>query len=243
MLLDLGLQSTGRGELTQLLSPEGAVRNAVFVVGIVSAAVVGSALILRRPHHPVGWLFLSLALAVSSSGITQGYTLYAAVARPGSLPAAGLVAVVDDRIFIVWLVLLTLILLLTPDGRVTGRLGRIALWASVISAATAFGLGLFRPYRGDYLALAAISNPWELSALIGPLDFLAIAALLVLLGTALLGAILLVMRYRAAAADAHGSSCAGWQWLLFPSLSASRVRMSPRYWATTSSRLCWPAAL
>jgi signal transduction histidine kinase len=203
LVFDLGLRSAGRGELAQVLSPEGAVRNAAALGAFVSAAVVGSALIVRRTRHPVGWLFLALALAIGASGITEGYALYGAVARPGSLPAAALAAVITDHIFIVWLLLLTLILHLTPDGQPTSRVGRIAVWASVISAAVSFGLGLLQPYRGDYAALAGISNPWELTALVGPLDAIFVAARSVLLAAALAGPLLLVRRFRAASDNAR----------------------------------------
>jgi len=40
----------------------------VILAAIASAAVVGSALVLQQPTHPVGWLFLTLAFAMLLSG-------------------------------------------------------------------------------------------------------------------------------------------------------------------------------
>jgi hypothetical protein len=63
----------------------------------------------RRPAHPVGWLLLALGLAVLVAGVADGYARYGLVARPGALPAAGLVGVLGDT-FILW-----------PADRVAGR--------------------------------------------------------------------------------------------------------------------------
>jgi hypothetical protein len=199
LVLDIRLTNAGRGELAQLLTPE----SAIFIPAILSAAVVGSALILRRPRHPVGWLFLALAPAISVSGTALAYAAYGAVVRPGALPAAEFVAVVEDRSFIVWLTLLALILLFTPDGRLTGRFRRIAAWAAVIGGAVAFGVGLFRPYDGSDAALAAIENPLELPALAGPLAAVSTTAILILHAGVLAGAASLVVRYRSARGEAR----------------------------------------
>jgi signal transduction histidine kinase len=194
LVLDIRLANAGRGELAQLLTPE----SVIFVPAILSAAVVGAALILRRPRHPVGWLFLALAPAISASGTALGYAAYGAVVRPGALPAAEFVAVVEDRSFIIWLTLLALILLFTPDGRLNGRIWRFAAWAAIIGGAVGFGVGLFRPYDGSDAALAAIENPLELSALVGPLAVVSTTAILVLHAGVLAGAASLVVRYRSA---------------------------------------------
>ena len=61
LAFDLRLAQIGRDDLSDLRSPE----NIPFVAAILGSAVVGSALVVRRPGHPVGWLFLALALALS----------------------------------------------------------------------------------------------------------------------------------------------------------------------------------
>jgi hypothetical protein len=77
-------RQAGRPDLAQLggtaLAP---------VVGLVSATTVGAVLASRRPRHPVGWLLLAFALALTASGLIASYTAYGLLARPGALPAPG----------------------------------------------------------------------------------------------------------------------------------------------------------
>ncbi len=189
--LDHRLSEVGRDDL--VLSYEVVVG---FVVAILSAAVVGSALILRRPRHPVGWLYLVLAVSVSSSAILDSYTLYGGVARPGSLPATWLVGVLADAIFIPWLALLAFVLLLTPAGRFTSRTARLAGMAAAVGGVVALGAALFRPYRGQYADLGTIENPLAREGLADPLAVVGTIALVVLHLGLLTGAALLLLRFR-----------------------------------------------
>jgi hypothetical protein len=93
----------------------------------------------------------------------DAYAAYGAIARPGSLPGAHVVAVVSASMFIPWLVLLGLILLLTPSGRLSGRFTRIVAWTMLIGGAVGFAVGLVRPYSGDYADQGIIDNPLEVS--------------------------------------------------------------------------------
>ena len=86
-LFDRRLRDIGREDLA------GSGINVVAVLfALGSALVVGAALALRR-RHPVGWLFVGLACALAVGLPAHGYARYGAVADPGSLPAAGFVAV------------------------------------------------------------------------------------------------------------------------------------------------------
>ena len=55
--------------------------------GPLSATTVGAVLASRRPRHPVGWLLLGFALALTASGVIASYVTYGLLARPGALPA------------------------------------------------------------------------------------------------------------------------------------------------------------
>jgi signal transduction histidine kinase len=99
----------------------------IYLVAIVSAASVGTVLLLRRPRNPAGWCFAGLGISMSFSGILDGYAAVGAVADPGSLPGADVAAVLGDASFIPWLVLVSLALHLTPTGRpVSAAWGRVA---------------------------------------------------------------------------------------------------------------------
>jgi signal transduction histidine kinase len=196
LLLDLRLSDAGRSDLQQFLSG-----SIFFSIPILSAMIVGSALAIRRPHHPVGWLFLLLALAINIAGVIDEYAAYGAVARPGSLPGAQLAAVVGARTFIPWLMLLGFVLLLTPNGRLTGRFTRLAAWSIVIGGVVSFGAGLLRPYDGDYASLGIIRNPLEVSRGARLITAIGVSGTVVLHLGVVAGAALIVVRFRAARAD------------------------------------------
>jgi signal transduction histidine kinase len=199
--IDLALHSAGYPELAQTLSPDAAIVNAVFAPALLSAAAVGSALASRKPGHPVGWLFLALAVVVAWSSVAVAYAAYGLVARPGSLPAADMIAVYADRQHVFLLMLLALILHLTPHGRPADRLGKIGVWAAIVGAVISFGAGLLRPYRGEFAALAPVANPLELRELTAPLSMLGVAGIVVLQAAVIAGPLSLVLRYRSAKAE------------------------------------------
>ena len=60
------LRRAGRPELTQLH-----VNTIPSVLAALVAATVGAVLAARRPRHPVGWLLLTLGLAVTASGVAR----------------------------------------------------------------------------------------------------------------------------------------------------------------------------
>lgn len=191
--LDHRLSEAGRDDLSEL---DGV--GWVFLAPMLSAVIVGTALALRRPHHPVGWLFLALGLTLAASGSIDSYAAYGAVARPGSLPVANFVAVIGDSTFIPWLVLLGLIMLFTPSGKITGRPWRVAAWAVGIGGIISFVCGLLRPYHGDYADLGTIQNPIEISRLSPIFKVVGISALLVMHVGVVMGAASLVVRFRSA---------------------------------------------
>ncbi|MGF7235197.1 MAG: ATP-binding protein [Frankia sp.] len=189
--LDQRLRGMGRADLVTTTS--GA--DVPFVLVAATASTVGIVLALRRPRHPVGWLFLALGGVIILSGGTEGYAAYGAVARPGSLPAADLVAVYSDAGFIPWLVLVAFVLHLTPTGRpLSARWGQLArataicggLWllVGVTSAET-----LQAPFQ-------TVDNPLLIDSTFGPL---LIARRLLGLATGagvVLAAVSLIVRFR-----------------------------------------------
>jgi hypothetical protein len=172
--LDRLLRQAGRPDLTAL--PASGVPLAV---AEVSAVTVGAVLAGRRPAHPVGWLLVGLGLSVGVHDLTYAYTRYGLVARPGSLPAAGYLAGLNNGVVVAWIACAGFVLLLTPTGRLPSP--RWRWWARVAAAAPVLWLlGSVvdpAPLRPEY---PQIDNPLGVPALSGPLAGLWLAALVVL---------------------------------------------------------------
>ena len=191
--LDFRLSQVGRSDLAGL-----SYAGALWIVPLVTAATVGSALVIRRPRHPAGWLFLVLADVLAASGVIDEYAAYGAVARRGSLPAADLAAVVGDATFLPWIMILTLILLVTPAGQIQGPRWRIAACVAMFSGAAAVVLHVLQPYDGDYASFGVIRNPIALDSLATPLQLAGLVSTLVLHLVLIAAAAALVLRFRRA---------------------------------------------
>jgi hypothetical protein len=159
--LDSLLRQAGRADLAALV-PSAVVGP---VLAVLSAATVGAVLASRRPRHPVGWLLLGFALAVTASGVISSYVTYGLLARPGALPAAATVARYYPATGAAALALLSLVLLLTPTGSLPSPRWR---WWAVITAATPVALVLVVPVAPGWLdpQLLLASSPFSDRALV-----------------------------------------------------------------------------
>ncbi len=142
--LELALDRTSRPDLLSIDAEA-----APLLATVASASVVGAVLALRRPRHAVGWLFLVLGTCVAASGAFEGYALYGAVARPGSLPGAEAAAVVSDGSFIAWFGLVMWILHLTPTGSPLTTRWRLLAVASTGAMLCWFGTSVVWPGHLD----------------------------------------------------------------------------------------------
>jgi signal transduction histidine kinase len=201
--LEQRLRSLGRSDLVD--DPPG-----IFVFGptVLSAAVVGSIVAVRRPSHPAGWLFLALAIAIPASGALDSYAAYGVSARPGSLPAAEFVAQLGGLAFVPWLVILGLILLYTPGARLRSRLAYPSAVVLLSGAGLALAAGSIGPYSGSGSVPGNIENPAEIEAIAGPLRALRLTGVIVLHVGLVLGLVDLAVRFRDGSADERRSL--GW---------------------------------
>jgi hypothetical protein len=186
------LRQAGRPELTQL--------HAITLPSVVAALIavtVGAVLAGRRPRHPVGWLLLLLGLAVTASGVVDGYARYGLLARPGALPAARWLAVFSPATLYLGFVCVGLVLLLTPSGSLPSPHWR--WWARLAAAgpvvfllALAVGPGLvIAPYDP---VIVQVTSP----ALAGAVGVAIAVAVAIAVGGLVVGVWSLVVRYRRA---------------------------------------------
>jgi signal transduction histidine kinase len=157
VVLDRLLRNAGRADLAPF-----DVESIPYLVTIATSTGTGVLIAVRRPAHPVGWLFLALGLSIALGGVLDSYGRYGAVARPGSVPAAELAAVLGDGIFLVWFVLIALILHLTPTGSALTPRWRQAATTTVVAGTLAYSTVLFWPGQLDDAALNAVRSPLAL---------------------------------------------------------------------------------
>jgi MFS family permease len=193
--------------------PSTATLGAVILV-TVSTAAVGALVASRRPRHPVGWLLLGVGLALMGSLLVQAYVDYGLLARPGSLPAARYLAGFAYSTVLIWLSCAGFVLLLTPTGSLPSPRWR---WWARLAAAAPLVVVLGSVVQPDPLAPDYHGNPLAVPALARVLVLPAVAGVVVVLVSLLVGAGSLLVRFR----RARGTERQQLRWLAYAAALAA----------------------
>ncbi len=171
---------------------------AVYLGAVAAAVIVGTGLVLQLPRHPVGWLFLLLGTTIIMSGAIDAYAVYGILARPGSAPGAGQLAVVSASGWLLWFVLIALVLQLTPTGRPLSRRWGMAATVTAVAGGSAMVLTWFSPRALDDPPLVGQPNPWAVERFGGAVEMAASCAGVVCAVGLVVAAASLVVRFRRA---------------------------------------------
>jgi hypothetical protein len=156
---------------------------AVSLVGIVGAPVLGGLIASRRPENPYGWLWLGFGLGLAFQLLGESYAAYALGVDPGSLPAPRTISRLLALGGVLALALAPFLLLLFPTGRLPSRRWRPLAWIT-----TASGTGLFA-------LILLFDSPEQVGGVITAVTWVVVSALFAGIG---LSALSLVIRYRRA---------------------------------------------
>ncbi len=115
---------------------------AVSLVGVIGAPILGGLIASRRPRNLYGWLWLGFALGLTFQRLAAAYATYALVVEPGSLVAPRTISHLLDLGGPVAFVFAPFLLLLFPTGRLPSRRWRLLAWVAAVSGAMILVLNL-----------------------------------------------------------------------------------------------------
>jgi hypothetical protein len=140
----------------------------LFSLAFVAYAAVGALIAAKHPRNAVGWLFCAFGLLFPVVGVLWSYATYGLYGTVGGLPGQAAAAWVYAWSVEFMFLVLTLLILLFPDGRfLTPRWRRVGLAA--VATAIAVGLAIaFDP--GPLYTFDKISNPLGIDAAGGVLE-------------------------------------------------------------------------
>ena len=168
----------------------------MFAVMVIAFGGLGALLATRRPRNPIGWILVVSALSLSVSGIARGWYVHGFYADPGSQPPPDLLLWVGNWIWVFGFPpLITVLLLLFPDGRLPSRRWRPVGWVvGTTLAMLAIGFA-FEP--GGLDDFPRVENPLGASGGLGRLvDAVQAAGFAVFVAAAIGSASALVVRFR-----------------------------------------------
>jgi hypothetical protein len=170
-------------------------RDLVFLLAVVSNALVGAVLASNRPRNPVGWFFVFSAASFAVSEATFRYAVYGLVIDPGSLPLARAMAWPATWLWVPGVLLVLVFLpLYFPNGRLLSLRWRPVMWLAIfVSGATVVNWA-FLP--GKVSDASDITNPLGLAALRPAIGELEVVMAVVSLGFILSSVVSLVVRFR-----------------------------------------------
>jgi hypothetical protein len=129
----------------------------VFGLFVVGYAVVGALVASRHPSNTMGWLLLTIALAIGLQAAGEAYV------SSSSNPGYVAVAWVTGWLFIVWLVLIMAVLpLLFPNGRLLSPRWRPVLWLDMVALAAGVAVAGLKP--GNLEVSAPSRTRWVCTA-------------------------------------------------------------------------------
>jgi len=170
-------------------------RDLVFLLAVVSNALVGAVLTSHRPRNPVGWFFVFSAASFAISEATFKYAVYGLVIDPGSLPLARAMAWPATWLWVPGVLLVLVFLpLYFPNGRLLSLRWRPVMWLTILVSGATVVIWAFLPGKvGDAWD---ITNPLGLAALRPAIGGLEVVMAVLFLGFILSSVVSLVVRFR-----------------------------------------------
>ena len=156
---------------------------ALSLVGVIGAPILGGLIASRRARNPYGWLWLGFGFGLSLQLLGEFYAAYALVAKPGSLVAPQAISRLLSAGGPVALTCAPFLLLLFPTGRLPSPRWRPLALVAATSGAVLVLLDLL------------YGSPDQVG---GPVTTIAVVVVSLIFAAVVLSALSLVARYRRA---------------------------------------------
>ena len=167
----------------------------VFAVLFLSFATVGALIAARQPRNPIGWLFLGGGLTAALEEPLLGWSTYALVTQPGSLPGGAAAALVADAVWLPSLASATLFMfVLFPTGRPPSPRWRPFIWIFALDMAVYVVATLLNP--GGLYFFPDVENPLGIDPAGDSLQTAVDYASPIVFVSLLIGLVALVLRFR-----------------------------------------------
>ena len=170
----------------------------MFAAVTVGFGTVGALIVSRERANSFGWLFIAMAVFLSvPHSLAQNYVVYALAVSPDELPGSGAALWISSSAFdTVFVMLMTLLVLLFPDGRPLTPRWRFVVLATVASGVAGVAGGFTdmtfsSPLADQTNPLLISAEPW--SSLIQVVQGV---AFVVSLAAFVLSVVSIVLRYR-----------------------------------------------
>jgi hypothetical protein len=159
---------------------------------------VGAVIVARQPHNPVGWLCCAIGFLLGPAFFGQDYAWYALIHEPGSVPGGWAMAWLGQWPWYLALGVISLLLLLFPNGRLVSPRWRPVAWALAadITAIWVWAALAARPLEGR--GLTTLTNPLGLQQAEAAFRLLATIAFPIGAMLAALSVASIVVRFRRA---------------------------------------------
>jgi len=104
-------------------------------IAVLAYAGIGSLIAGRLPGNAIGWLLCLVGLLVGGSLFTEQYALMGLATHPGSVPEVKHIGALSGGLAILAGILLIILVLVFPDGRLVSRRWRPVLWGTFVALA------------------------------------------------------------------------------------------------------------
>jgi hypothetical protein len=170
----------------------------VFGFSLLAFPSVGLVVASRRPHNPIGWIFLAAGIVFALSSFAQGYAVYALFTEPGSLPGAESMAWLSSWLFFPPLFSVPAFLfLLFPEGRALSSRWRVVGWMAAVGVVCTV-LFAFRPGRLGEAPFEEIVNPFGVEGALSVLRVVETVGWALILTSVLAATVSMLVRLRRA---------------------------------------------